>query len=105
MNDMKDITNLIKKAAIGAMEEKSPINIKYGTVISDDPLKIQIDQKLTLSEIQLELTSNVINYTTNIIIDGETKSITIKNELTLNDKVILLRMQGGQQYLVLDKVR
>ena len=33
-----------------------------------------------------------------------TKEITIKNALVVGDEVIMIRMQGGQKYIVMDKV-
>ena len=36
-------------------------------------------------------------------IEGEEKTIKIKNGLEAEDRVLLLRMQGGSQYIVLDK--
>lgn len=33
-----------------------------------------------------------------------TKSITINNALTVGESVVLMRMQGGQKYLVIDRV-
>ena len=44
-----------------------------------------------------------INLTHNHTIIGR-KKIIIHNSLKVNDEVLLLRMQGGQKYIVIDKV-
>ena len=105
-----------------------------GKVVSALPLKIQIDQKLTLSESALILTKSVIDYSVNMTVnhateshthshnyidDGSTrttetnthshaytgtKAFTVHNKLKVGDSVVLLRVQGGQKFIVLDIV-
>lgn len=104
MYDCKDLLKLIKKASTEAVSASKPVHICFGKVISLNTLKIQVDQKLILSKQQLILSKNVTNYTTSIVLNGVTEAVTIKNGLNLNDKVLLLRMQGGQKYIVIDKV-
>ena len=59
--------------------------------------------------IENEVNSNIsieqknINLSHNHTITG-TKSLTIHNALKVGDKVILIQVQGGQRYIVLDKV-
>lgn len=59
---MSDFVQVIKKAAVDAMKAESPADFTFGMVVSTDPLKIQIDQKLTLTMAQLVLTRNVTDY-------------------------------------------
>jgi len=128
---LPNLVELIKMAALDAVNETKPVNILFGKVISVLPLKIRVEQKLILSEEQLILTSNVMNYKTKISFDNpEIKNIvknysiddvegtnyklsfqekvqnevTVYNGLKINDEVILLQLQGGQKFLVLDKV-
>lgn len=121
----KSVEN-IKKAALDAVYASNPSGIYFGTVISPSPLKISVEQKMTLTEKQLVLTRNVTNFKTtetmvwktenksggsgdssfashNHQIQG-TKEITINNALKAGEKVILLREQGGQKYIVLDRI-
>lgn len=104
MNNTNDILKVIKQAAVNAVEATKPVNICFGKVISVSPLKIQIEQKLILSKLQLSLTRNVTDYKTSILIDNELKIITIKNALKLNETVLMLRVQSGQKYIVLDRL-
>jgi len=129
---LPNLVELIKIAALDAVNESKPVNVLFGKVISISPLKINVEQKLTLTEEQLILTSNVMDYKTKISFDNpEIKNIvknysiddvpgsyykltfqekvqnevTIYNGLKIGDEVILLQLQGGQKFIVLDKIR
>ena len=57
--DAVELMKLIKKAAIQAVEASKPVQICFGLVKSTKPLKIYVDQKMTLGEKQLILSRNV----------------------------------------------
>lgn len=114
---MPNMVELIKMAALGAVNESKPTSIVFGTVVSDTPLKINIEQRLTLNAAQLILTSNVKDYELDMTVEhftqesnGHTHAYTgkkkfmVHNGLAVGEQVILLQMQGGQKYIVLDKV-
>lgn len=140
---MADMNELIKKIALLAIEETKPTTVVFGEVTSVSPLKITIDQKFTLSEDFLILTSNVkdhdvymtfdfstettslsANHTHNAITEDNVKvdvsqknislnhshsvkgkkKFTIHNGLSKGEKVILIRFNKGQKFLVLDRV-
>ena len=48
--------------------------------------------------------SNSVTITTHSHKFKGTKEMTIKNALKVNDEVIMVRMQGGQKYVVIDRV-
>lgn len=126
MLDSNDLLNIIKTASRNAVEESQPANICFGKVTSASPLKILVEQKMTLGKAQLVLSRNVTDFKTQVTVDwmtestsggsGEsafsshshglsgTKELTIHNGLKTGDEVILLRQQGGQKYIVLDRV-
>ena len=126
MLNSNDLYDVIKAAAIKAVEASQPCDFLYGKVTSVSPLKVYIDQKMTLGSAQLVLTRNVMDYTVPVSVAWETsietggkeaasfaphshtvsgiKEITILNGLKVDDKVILLKKKGGQKYLILDKV-
>ena len=104
-----------------------PADIFFGTVESISPLVIGIDQKLKLTEEALILTSAVSEHGAKVTADNkyrdayisdldgtsgscrirmglENEEITVKNGLSKGDGVILLRVLGGQKFIVLDKV-
>ena len=53
---------VVKKAAVEAVEAGKPVVLLFGKVISDSPLKIQVDQKTILTEKMLILTRNVTDF-------------------------------------------
>ena len=132
MLNSSDFVKVIKKSAIEAVNNSKPADIFYGTVQSISPLTIFIDQKLILSEKFLIIPESLTDYETEISFDDpsvkqvfttwnmeETSEstpskisfkekikhkITVYNSLKTGEKVILLRQQGGQKYMVLDRV-
>lgn len=95
----------IKQAAIEAVEQSSPVGITYGIVTKINPLEINIEQRMNISADFILLTTNVINKETEISInDGAKNKTIIFNALKAGDKVLLLRVQGGQKYIVLDRL-
>lgn len=126
MFDANDLLNSIKKAAKEAVEADQPSSFCFGKVISTKPLKILVEQKMTLSAAQLVLSRNVTDFKTKVTVSWSTetkdgknevlpfnehkheisgkKEMTIHNALQKGDEVILLKQKGGQKYLVLDRV-
>lgn len=128
---MANLVECMKIAALEAMEAAKPCAVMFGIVQSVSPLKVNIEQKLTLDAEQLILTRNVTDYKTKISFDnpsikqefttcdmGETSEsqpskisfkqavkhdITVYNGLSAGDRVIMVRMQEGQRFLVLDR--
>lgn len=94
------IIPIIKKAALDAVESTQPVNIVFGTVTSASPLKIQITPKLVLKSGNLVVAARLSKQTAT----GSTGGVTFDNSLKNGDSVILVRIQGGNKYLVLDKV-
>jgi len=94
----------IKIASIDAINASKPVEIVYGIVLSIEPLKIDLEQKLTLSESFLIVPEEFTDRKINIVIDDEEKEIEIKSALKVDDKLILARVQGGQKYLVLSRL-
>ena len=126
MRDANDLLNIIKKAALEALNASQPSDFCFGKVTSANPLKISVEQKMTLGAAQLVLTRNVTDFKTKVTVDWTTetksggsgessfashthavsgkKEMTIHNALQVGDEVILLKKKGGQKYLVLDRV-
>lgn len=104
LRNFKDLVEVIKKIVIETMNTNYPLTMMYGTVISTSPLKINVEQKMVLESSFLILTRNVTNYSASVNIDGQNRTVTIPNALKRGDNVILLREQGGQKFVVMDKV-
>lgn len=100
----------IRKAALTAMEAGSPAAVMFGKVITANPLEVNVDQRFTLdadflivpeSLTQLELDLSHSHGGGGAAL---TEPVVIRPGLQIGDQLILLRVQGGQQYLILDKV-
>ena len=120
------LTEAIKRAALGAYRAEKPVEICYGKVTKAKPLEILVEQKMTLGTNQLVLTRNVTDFETEVTVSWATdyrsggtgessfsshnhgisgkKKITIHNGLAVGNEVILMREQGGQKYIVLDRI-
>lgn len=123
--DINQLVKAVKQAAVEAVQASGPMSVCFGTVTSASPLKIQVDQKKTLTEAQLMLTNNVRDFTVEMTVDHRTentsggsgdasfashnhaykgrKSYCVHLALKAGEKVILLRCDGGQKFLVLDR--
>ena len=120
------MVKLVKQAAVEAVEAGNPVQIAFGTVVSASPLKIGLEQKLVLERTNLILTRSVTDYEIEMTVDHTTgyasggsgydlfashahsytgtKKFKVKGALKTGEKVLLLRMQGGQKYIVLDRL-
>lgn len=83
---MPDLVSMIKQIAAGVFEAKKPMEVCFGTVQSLSPFKIRIDQKNTLGKEYFIVRSGVP-----------------AQSFEVGDTLILLRVQGGQQYLIYDR--
>ncbi|KAE9633709.1 DUF2577 domain-containing protein [Defluviitalea raffinosedens] len=126
-----DMVKLIKKAGMQAMEQGAPVNILLGTVTQVNPLVISVDQKFPITGEFLYLTDNVRDYKTKLSFDNPSvkhvvkdytmqdeegtnykiafqdkaiNDVTIYNGLKVGERVLLLRVQGGQKFVVLNRV-
>ena len=133
MLNSTDLLKTIKKAAVEAVDASNPASLMYGIVQSVSPLTIYVDQKLIIPESFIIVPQHLTDYETEITFDNpdikqiyttwnmaETQEssqsklsfkqpavkhkITVYNALKTGDKVLLLRQQGGQKFLVLDRV-
>nr|DAM89832.1 MAG TPA: Protein of unknown function (DUF2577) [Caudoviricetes sp.] len=99
---MYDFVEAVKQAALEAVESKDPMRFCFGRVSKVDPLEIWIDQKLTVPESALILTGMVSKHS--VEVEGQGK-IALDNSLKVGEQVILIRVDGGQKYIVLDRAR
>ncbi len=90
----------IKKAAMDAIDASKPAAVMYGEVITADPLSVNIDQRFTLTADFLVVPESLTKYE----VEVDSQTITIRPGLLVGDKLLLLRMQGGQKFIILDKL-
>lgn len=108
------LLDIIKRASLDAADNAQLCDLRFGTVVSIDPLKVQVTSQFILPQSLLIVPQNLMDYSVNATMswtsdDGETtfsgiKTITIHNGLRIGERVALLRKQGGQSYFILDRV-
>lgn len=104
LRDMTDILNNIRKIAVNAVNAQKLADVVHGHVIQTSPLKVQIDQKLVLSEEHLVQTNAVKNHVIEMSVDdGPIQTYTVYNGLRQGELVTMIRSHGGQQYIIIDK--
>lgn len=84
MLDANNIIEVIKKAAVDAVNAAVPCDVCMGTVTGTNPFRVFVEQKMILSTGQLIVTGTALNCKT-------------------GDRVLLIRKGGGQKYIVIDK--
>lgn len=76
------MVQLVKKAAVEAVEAAKPVQFLFGQVISASPLKIQVDQKSIYTEKMLVLTRNVTEHEIDISISAQSVVISHGHPVT-----------------------
>ena len=87
MRNEDDLLRVIKRAAMEAVNASMPTAIVYGKVTKTDPLTVQLDAKRVYDSDFLVLTKTASDA-----------------NLSVDDKVAMIRENGGQRFLIVDKV-
>lgn len=126
------LIDVMKRASLDAVENAKMCDLRYGTVVSVSPLKVQVTTQFTIPSSLLIIPQHLTDYSVEVSVDWSTvsvdnhthtmgldstsangehshgvtgkKKMTIHNALKIGDKVALLRKQGGQSYFILDRI-
>ena len=121
------LIGIVKQAAMDAIDNAQMCDLRYGEVISVDPLKVQITKLFTLPESLLVVPKHLTDHEVKVTLEWNTeetsggsedesfashnhallveeKTMTIHGALVVGDKVALLKKQGGQSYFILDRI-
>ena len=125
------LVDIMKRAALDAVDTSKPCDLRYGTVISEKPLKIRVTNQFIIPESLLIVPESLTDYEIEVTIapeygwttqnksggSGEAafanhnhdiyfnqKKIKIHGALKVGDKVALLRQAGGQHFFILDRL-
>lgn len=71
--------DIIKRAAVEAIDASNPCKIVYGTVTKTDPIEVKVSDSLILTK----------------------PFLVVDSAVEVGEKVVLIRHQGGQKYLIL----
>lgn len=118
---------IMKMAARDMNEAEQPTDLRFGTVVSTSPLKVQVTNLFTIPESLLIVPEKLTDYTIDVTpLDWVTenksggggdsafsshnhsivgrKKMIIHNALKVGDKVALIRKKGGQTFYILDRI-
>lgn len=115
------LTQIIKRIAVDAIETKKPLDMVIGNIISVEPLKINLSQFVDIKEDMVVIPSEYKEHEEKIIIpeqkidlldeNEEEKEYTIKEQeitikiptkLEIGMSVYLLRFNKGQKFYMLN---
>lgn len=94
----------IKKAGAAAYAAGNPMAVLVGKVASLNPLEVNVDPRFTLPEDFLIIPERLMKFEVDLGEAATGGKVVIRKGLEAGDAVLLLRVQGGQQYVVLDKL-
>lgn len=119
------LIDIMKRAALDANESNKPADLRFGKVVSTNPLKVEITNQFVLPESILivpeQLTDHEVEVTVTSDYGWKTENTTcstshkhdikinkqklkIHGALKVGDKVAVMRKQGGQFYYILDRL-
>ena len=81
---MNDLLQLIKKAAVEAVNASKPCTTCVGKIKTVSPLRVSVGQKMILDRDFLDVTT------------------TARERLKKGSRVLLIRQAGGQKYTIID---
>lgn len=125
------IIEIMKRAAMEAMDNNQMCDLRCGRVVSTSPLKVQVTSQFTIPERLLVVPRHLTDYEAtlsfnwntelagghdhpegvgsvsdhrHVVQSEQTKKITVHNALKVGDKIALIRATGGQTYYILDRI-
>ena len=90
MSLLSELLEIVKQTALDAVSASKPTQIVFGKVIKIAPFKIKISQSLELTKEYFVISNTVSELMKN-------------NKLKAGDSLIMIQMQGGQKFVLLDK--
>lgn len=120
------LVDIMKRAAMDAVDNNQMCDLRFGTVSSVSPLKVQITNQFVIPESLLIVPRHLTDYTVDVTISWTTeaesggsgdsafashthditgkKTMLVHDALKVGDKVALIRKTGGQSYYILDRI-
>ncbi|WKL00918.1 DUF2577 family protein [Paenibacillus amylolyticus] len=123
--------DIIKKAAVAAMEAAGPVQLLEATVLTPPPglsIQIGLDTKNPIPAEMLSVSERLTSYTREVEIEGDFEmegtiqtdeysgngkitgssicsgTVTFLDELKAGDKVLVMSVQGGQSYVISERL-
>lgn len=120
MHDANDLVRAVQQISNQAGQAGYPADIMSGTVATANPLKISVEQRFEIGKEQLIVPERFTDHKVVISLEDETEvagepehkhkyggkklTVTVHGALKKGDAVALVRQQGGQKFLIADRV-
>lgn len=102
---MAELAGVLQQLSQGVIEGMKLTDMAVGTVVSASPLSVQADSAMPpIPEKALSLTDAVIARTAKVQ-GGAGGTVVIHDGLKTGDKVLMLRVKNGQNYIILSKIK
>ena len=125
------LIDIMKRSALEAVEAGKPCDLRYGTVISEKPLKVRVTNQFIVPESILIVPEYLTDYEIEVTITPDydwvtqnrsggsgdpafashnhdihfnRKKIKIHGALKVGDKVAMIRQAGGQHFFIIDRL-
>jgi hypothetical protein len=101
-----DLLAVINQVIQNNTEAQKLTDLSIGTVTSTNPLKIQTRIEMPPLPAEVLLLTDAVKERVEDVLDGDTVigTVTVQHGLETGDKVLMLRVLKGQQFIVLSKV-
>lgn len=101
-----DLLAVINQVIQNNTEAQKLTDLSIGTVTSTNPLKIQTRIEMPPLPAEVLLLTDAVKERVEDVLDGDTVigKVTVQHGLETGDKVLMLRVLKGQQFIVLSKV-
>lgn len=101
---MSELLGVLQQIAQENAKAMKPTDMATGTVISVSPLSIQTELTMPPIPAAALVITSAVQAKTAQVQGGEGGTVVINEGLKAGDRVLMLRVQNGQRYIVLSKI-
>lgn len=104
--EVGEILEILRNDNVESVKNMKQLEVYTGVVKSTNPLSVMVNQKFMLKEPFITVPFSFTDYEVKIEIEGGgMRNMKVYNSIKIGERLILLRYEKGQRFLVLDRVR
>ena len=101
---MSELIGVIQQIVQNVIQGMNLTDKATGTVLSIDPLSVQVDMNMPPLPDAAILLTDAVKERVAPVQGGEGGTVMVSEGLKPGDKVLMLRVQRGQQYIILSRI-
>ena len=101
---MSELIGVIQQIVQNVIQAMNLTDKATGTVLSIDPLSVQVDMNMPPLPDAAILLTDAVKARVAPVQGGEGGTVMVSEGLNPGDKVLMLRVQRGQQYIILSRI-